>query len=62
METRRKETAPNAEISLLNDTLSDLPVTDQQARQTTGGATDRPTESLAINFTKISYKYTPFDE
>ncbi len=41
--------------------LSDLPVTAEQARQTTGGA-DRPTESLSINFTKIEYRYTPFNE
>jgi type VI protein secretion system component Hcp len=43
------------------DRLTDLPVTDEHARQTAGGS-DRPTESLSINFTKISYKYTPYDE
>jgi type VI secretion system secreted protein Hcp len=29
---------------------------------TTSSAGDRPTESFSLNFTKIEYKYTPYDD
>ena len=52
MKTEKQE---NPMINPQAEELTDLPVTDEQARQSKGG-------SLAINFTKIEYKYTPYDD
>ncbi len=61
MKTENQEQLINDNGLSQDETLADLPVTSEHARQTAGGS-DRPTESLSINFTKISYKYTPYDE
>lgn len=46
-----------------DEEIADLSVAPEQAEQTRGGAQgDRPMESLSINFTKIEYKYTPYDD
>ena len=38
MENRRKENAPNESINHQADTLTDLPIADEQAGETKGGA------------------------
>jgi len=55
MNTKKREDLLNEKINPQVEEIADLPVTDEQARQSKGG-------SLAINFTKIEYKYTPYDD
>jgi hypothetical protein len=61
MKTEKQENPINDKIHPQAGALADLPVTDEQAQDAKGGPGDRPMESLSINFTKISYKYTPYD-
>lgn len=52
--TKENENTVDEKSSLPNEQLTDLPVLDEQAKQAKGGPT--------LNFTKIEYKYTPFDD
>jgi hypothetical protein len=61
MKTRKQENLMNDKNHPQAEALADLPITDERAQHTKGGP-DRPTESLSINFTKIIYTYTPYDD
>ena len=62
MNTEKKETLSIENTNPQAQELADLFVTDEQAKQAIGGSGDRPTESISINFTKIDYTYTPYDD
>ena len=53
MNTKKREDLMNETINPQAEALVDLPATDEQAKQVKGGP---------INFTKIEYKYTPYDD
>jgi hypothetical protein len=55
MNTKKREDLLNEKTNPQVEEIADLPVTDEQARQSKGG-------SLSINFTKIEYKYTSYDD
>lgn len=54
MSIENQERPINDESNSPEETLADLPVNDEQARQTKAGG--RPTESLQLNFTAIEFQ------
>jgi type VI protein secretion system component Hcp len=51
-----QENLKNDESNFQADTLTDLPVTDEQAGNAKGGGDDMPTEEVSFNFGQVKVR------
>ncbi len=57
MKTEKEDNVINDKDLSRAETLADLPVTDEQARNAKGGGDDMPTESVSYSFAQIRPQY-----
>ena len=57
MRTENQERLINESSDSPAETLADLPVTDEQARQTKAGGDDMPTEAVNFSFAPVRLQY-----
>jgi len=57
MKTEKQDNVINDKDISRAETLADLPVTDEQARDAKGGGDDMPTESVSYSFAQIRPQY-----
>ena len=57
MKTKKPENLMNDKTNSQAKALTDLPVTEAQARHAKGGVV--PTDSFSVNFAKIEFSYKP---
>jgi hypothetical protein len=59
MKTEKQDNVINDNDLSRAETLADLPVTDEQARDAKGGGDDMPTEEVSFSFGQVRSQYKP---